>query len=160
MIASLLALDLASRYAGPRHGGTPPDSLAWVNGCEALSPAAVAALTGRQRTRAGLVPVLSTASPAAAAGLTGQVDVCVTHRVGDRQLAGQIAALTGVRYVRAGPAAQSQDAAAGSPALPLGIMQSSQVTAGTLCNLPRDEFVLVAGGRVIERGRAVRPVPA
>jgi hypothetical protein len=163
MIASLLALDLAGRYAALHATGTAPDGLAWFTGCEALSPAALAALATPERhggARAGLVPVLAATSPWAAGGLAGRVGACLAWRLGDRRLAGQIAALTGTRYVRAGPAGPPQQGAPGAPPLPLGVVQSHAVPAHALCALSPGEFVLVAGERVVERGRFVGAEPS
>jgi hypothetical protein len=163
MIASLLALDLAGRYAGPRDSGTAPDGLAWFSGCEALSPAALAALVTparRDGASGGLIPVLAATSPRAAGCLAGRAGACLAWRLGDRQLAGRIAALTGTRYVRAGPAGPAQEGAPGAPPLPPGVAQSDAVPTDALCALPPEEFVLVAGRRVVERGRFVRADPS
>jgi hypothetical protein len=215
MIATLLALDVAARYAGLHRSGTAPDGLAWFSECGHVAPAALAGLAG---AAPALVPLFSTTSPVAAGRLAGQASVRVVARLADAGLAGQLAAQTGTRLVsaaRAGvvtgvlPAAPMPAAAvpampapvipgpvtplavsapapppagwpagvtghaAGQPAPgidagPFGPIRTFVVTAESLCSLPGDELVLIAGqpgsrARVVRtraiRGR-VRPAPA
>jgi hypothetical protein len=106
MIARLVALDLTREYADMGRCGIAPDGLVWISDFGAAGPQVLAALAG---TGTGLVPLLSTTSPAAAAELAGQVSTIVAHRLADRHLAARIAGLAGTRLVPApgGPAASS-----------------------------------------------------
>jgi hypothetical protein len=185
-IANLLALDVASRYAAHHQSGTAPDGLVWFSHCD---PADATALAQLATAAPGLVPVLTTTSPAAASALAGQVSVCVAHRLADPELAGQLAATTGTRLVPAAgfapgtqpvppvlvpvgeqvsvPAWPAGGASAGRPghgavpvpAAPFGTTRSFVVPAETLCGLGNGEFVLIASGGADGAGRGPRVVP-
>jgi len=103
--------------------------------------------------------------PAVAGRLAGQAGTGVFHRLADRDLAAQIAALTGTRLVPVSrvPAQHvvPEEAGAAPPqagtgfAVPLGTMPFPVVPADTLCGLGDDEFVLVNGLTAAQAGGAV-----
>jgi hypothetical protein len=133
IIASLVARDLACLAAGLRQAGTGGDGLAWFSQCETADPHALAALV-TAGTGAGLATVLSTTSAAAAASLAGQVGVLAVHRLADRALARQLAALTGQHLVPGGPPPAGMMAAGAGPA---GTMTAGPGRAGMATAGPR-----------------------
>jgi len=142
MLANLLALDMASRYAALHRNWTAPDGLAWFSQCDRVAPAALARLAS---SAPGLVPVLTTSTPDVASRLAGQASVCVVRRLADPGLAGQLAATTGTR------------------AAPAGTTRSFVVPAETLCGLGNDEFALIPGAGAAGGGlppRVVAPARA
>ncbi|HEY7431695.1 MAG TPA: hypothetical protein VH641_13320 [Streptosporangiaceae bacterium] len=185
MIANLLALDITSRYAAAHQSGTAPDGLVWLSHCDRADPTVLAQLAA---AAPGLVPVLTTTSPAVAGALAGQVSVCVAHRLTGPELAVQLAAMTGTRLVPAagfGPGPQpvppalvpvaaqlststwpDGGASHGRPGYgaapvapaPFGTIRSSVIPAETLCRLGNGEFVLIAGAGADARGTQPRVV--
>jgi hypothetical protein len=153
MIAGLVAADVAALYGSLYRDGIAPDGLCWFTECDGVDPAALAGLVA-VGSPAGLAPVLATTVPRAAGGLSGRVNAVVIHRLADRDLAGELATLTGTTVVPLSRApartgAQDQDrsslSAEASPAVPLGTMLAPRVPAGRLCALGSGEFVLVTG---------------
>jgi hypothetical protein len=173
IIANLVARDVAGIFAGLRQAGTGGDGLAWFSQCETADPSALAALVAAG-SGAGLATVLSTTSAAAAGRLAGQAGVLVVQRLADGMLASQLAGLTGLQLVPAGPgpagmvAAGPPDATlpsvtpplATSPlAAPPGTGWAPVVTGEAMCALQAGEFVLIRRGvtaGVVPRAVSVR----
>jgi hypothetical protein len=158
-IAGLVAADVAAIYAGLDRKGVAPDGLCWLTECAGVEPGALAGLVAAGRPD-GLVPVLATTVPVAAAGLAGRVGAVLLHRLGDGDLAAELAPLTGatvrpIARVLAPQAAEPGHGAARTepaPAVPLGTMVVPQVPADELCALGDDGFVLVTGLAVTRTG--------
>ena len=153
VIAGLVAADLAALYGSLYRGGIAPDGLCWFTECDGVDPMALAGLVAAG-SPAGPAPVLATTVPRVAGGLAGRVNAVVSHRLADRGLAGELAALTGTTIVpmcrppaRAGAedGNHSPSLAEASPAVPLGTMLAPRVPADSLCALRSGEFVLVTG---------------
>lgn len=153
VIAGLVAADVAALYGSLCRDGIAPDGLCWFTECDGVDPAGLAGLVAAG-SPAGLAPVLATTAPRAARGLAGRVNAVVIHRLADRDLAAELATLTGatVAPLTGAPArpgaeheAHSPPRAEASPAVPLGTMLVPLVPAERLCALGRDEFVLVTG---------------
>jgi hypothetical protein len=153
VIAGLVAADVAALYGGLYRRGIAPDGLCWFTECDGVEPAALAGLVAAG-SPAGLAPVLATTVPRAAGGLAGLVNAVVIHQLTDRDLAGELAALTGSTIVplsRAPAPAGAEYAnhsplrAEASPAVPFGTVLVPLVPADSLCALSSGEFVLVAG---------------
>jgi hypothetical protein len=173
IIANLVARDIAGIFAGLRQAGTGGDGLAWFSQCETADPQALAALMATG-TGAGLATVLSTTSAAAAGSLAGQAGVLVIHRLADGMRASQLAGLTGLRLVPAGPGPAGMMSAGppvaalplaapplGAPPLaaPLGADWAPVVTGEAMCALRAGEFVLIRPGAadgVVPRAVSVR----
>jgi hypothetical protein len=164
VIAGLVAADVAALYGGLYRDGIAPDGLCWFTECDGVDPAALAGLVAAG-SPAGLAPVLATTVPRTAGGLAGRVNAVVIHRLADRALAGELAALTGTTIVplsrapaRAGAECgnHSPSQAEASPAVPLGTMLVPLVPAESLCALGSGEFVLVTGLTVVPAGRRRR----
>jgi hypothetical protein len=152
-LASLVAADIAAVYSALGRKEVPSEGLAWFTECAGTDPEALARLAA-PGSQPGLASVLTTTVPATAGRLAGQAGTGVFHRLADRDLAAQIAALTGTRLVPvsrvpAQPAAPEEGGAppqAGAgPGVPLGTMPFPVVPADALCGLGDDEFVLVNG---------------
>jgi hypothetical protein len=178
IIASLVARDTA----GLCQAGLGGDGLAWFSQCESADPQALADLVAAG-SGAGLATVLTTTSAAAAGRLVGQAGVLVVHQLADATVASQLAGLTGLRLVPAGPGpggrmtagplpAAPQLAAPPLSALPLtspalaapalaappGADWAPVVTGEAMCALPAGEFVLIRRGtpdRVVARAVSV-----
>ena len=153
-LASLVAADIAAVYSALGRKDVPAEGLAWFTECAGVDPEALARLAARG-SQAGLAPVLATTVPATAGRLAGLAGTGVFHRLADRDLAAQAAALTGTRLVPvscvpARYAAGEEDGATPSQAgmgraVPPGTMPFPVVPADALCGLGDDEFVLVNG---------------
>jgi hypothetical protein len=152
VVANLVADDIDAVYSALGRKGVPAEGLAWFTECDGLDGEALARLAA-PGSQPELVPVLSTTAPRTAARLAGRVGAAVVHRLADRELAGQLAALTGTRLVRVSHALAQPvpDEAGVAPrvaaghAVPLGTMPFPVVPASALCELGDDEFVLVTG---------------
>jgi hypothetical protein len=153
VIAGLVAADVAALYGRLYGDGVAPDGLCWLTECDGIDPAALAGVVGAG-SPAGLAPVLATTVPRAVGGLAGRVNAVVIHRLADRDLAGELATLTGTTIVplsrvpaRGGAESETHlpSREAASPAVPFGTMLVPRVPAESLCTLGRDEFVLVTG---------------
>jgi hypothetical protein len=167
VVADLVAADLAAAYAALGRKGVPSEGLCWFTECDGIDAEALASLVA-PGSQPGLAAVLATSAPDTAARLAGQVGAGVFYRLADRDLAGELAVLTGTRLVAVAqvrPQAAEADAAPG-PAVPLGTAPVPVVSAEELCGLGDDEFVLVTGlttapVTVLPRCQAVAgPVPA
>jgi hypothetical protein len=153
VIANLVAGDIDGAYSALSRQGVPGEGLAWFTECDGLDAEALARLAS-PGSQPGLVPVLATAAPRTAARLAGQVGAAVVHRLADRELAAQLAALTGTRLgpaprVLAQQALPEEGSGAPGPAAghaaPPGTMPFPVVRASALRELRDDEFVLVTG---------------
>jgi hypothetical protein len=178
VIANLVAADIDAVYSALGHKGVPAEGLAWFTECAGLDAETLARLAA-PGSQPELVPVLATTAPRAAARLAGRVGAVVLHRLADRELAAQLAALTGTRLVPVSRVLAQQppeggneaSRAAAGHAAPPGTKPFPAVPAGVLCELGNDEFVLVTGlmegpaVTVVARcqaisGRIPAPVPA
>ena len=168
VVAGLVAADVAAVYAALGRKGVPSDGLCWFTECDGIGAEALAPLVA-PGSQPGLAAVLATSVPGTAAGLAGQVEAGVFYRLADRDLAAELAALTGTKLVPVAqvlPLAAEADAAPPGPAVPLGTAPSPVVPAEELCGLGDDEFVLVTGltaapVTVLPRCQAIAPrVPA
>jgi hypothetical protein len=153
VIANQVAADIHALYSALGRKGVPAEGLAWFTECAGLDAEALARLAA-PGSQPELVPVLATTVPRAAARLAGQAGAAVIHRLADRELATQLAALTGTRLVPVSHVlAQQSLPDGGTPvprdaaghALPLGTMPFPVVAPLSLCELGDDEFVLVTG---------------
>jgi hypothetical protein len=153
VIANLVTADLAAVYAAPGRQAVLPDGLCWSTECAGIRPEALARLVA-PAGQARLAAVLATTEPGPAARLAGQVGAGVFHRLADRDLAAELAALTGTQLVPISrvlaqhPAAEDGAILPRSPAgvtAPVGTMPFPVVPPGALCELGNDEFVLVTG---------------
>jgi len=153
VIANLVAADVDGAYSALSRQGVPGEGLAWFTECDGLDAEALARLAS-PGSQPGLVPVLATAAPRTAARLAARVGAAVLHRLSDRELAAQLAALTGTRLVPASRVLARQalpEEGSGAPgaaaghAAPPGTMPFPVVPASALCELRDDEFVLVTG---------------
>jgi hypothetical protein len=153
-LASLVAADIAAVYSDLGRKGVPSEGLAWFTECAGVDPRALAGLAA-PGSQAGLASVLTTTVPAAAGRLAGQVGTGVFHRLADRDLAGEVAALTGTRlvpvsrvpaqYAAGGEGGATPPRAGAGLAVPLGTVRCPVVPADALCSLGKEEFVLVTG---------------
>ena len=91
MIASLAVADLMTVCAELQGMAVPGDSLAWINGCEALDQQTLADLV-TQGQGAGMAVMLSTTSAELAGGLAPVANVLVARGPVDPGLAGRFAA--------------------------------------------------------------------
>jgi hypothetical protein len=168
-LASLVAADIAAVYSVLGRKDVPSEGLAWFTECAGVDPGVLARFAA-PGSQPGLASVLTTTMPAVAGRLAGQAGTGVFHRLADRDLAAQIAALTGSRLVpvsrvpaqHVGP----EEAGAAPPqagtgfAAPLGTMPFPVVPADTLCGLGDNEFVLVNGLTAAQGGGAAVTVLA
>jgi hypothetical protein len=99
-VADLVTTDVVATYSG-LPGALAPAGLVWVNGCEAVSPTALAMLASAGH-HGPLAWVLGTTQASTAATWAARTGVCVVHRVADPGLVGQLAQLTGTRLAPAG----------------------------------------------------------
>jgi len=153
VLAGLVAADVAALYARLYRGGIAPDGLCWFTECDGADPAALAGLAAAG-SPAGLAPVLATTVPRAAGTLAGRVGAVVVHRLADRDLAGELATMTGTTVLplsrvhapeAADGGARSPRRTEAGPAVPLGTMLVPVVPAETLCALGSGDFVLITG---------------
>jgi hypothetical protein len=160
MIADMVAADIAAVYAAPGRKGIPAEGLAWFTECDGADPQALARLTA-PGSQAGLGAVLATTAPQTAARLAGEAGAVLFGRLADRDLAAQLAALTGTRVVPVSrvPALQAMPGEPGAappapagPGVPPGTMPVPVVSPGALCELGDDEFVLVSGLAAVRAG--------
>jgi hypothetical protein len=168
-LATLVAADIAAVYSALGRKDLPAEGLAWFTECSGVDPGALARLTAPD-SRAGLASVLGTTEPVTAGRLARHAGTGVFHRLADRDLAAEAAALTGTRLVpisRVPPrhAVPEQDGTAlprSGPgrAVPLGTVPFPVVPADVLCGLGDGEFVLVNGlASAPARGSAVTVLP-
>jgi hypothetical protein len=92
MVARLVIADLERVLDG--RAGVPADALIWINGCEVMDVAALAALVACG-ARSGLATMLGTTRGPVAAALAGHVNVVVVRGQQPPGLAGQPAAPAG-----------------------------------------------------------------
>jgi hypothetical protein len=164
VIAGLVAGDVAALYGNLYRDGIAPDGLCWFTECDRVDPAALARLIAAGDP-AGLAPVLATTVPRTASGLARRVNAVVIHRLADRDVAGELATLTGTTIVPASRAPASAGAEYGnhrpsqaeaSPAVPFGTMLVPLVPPESLWALGSGEFVLVTGLTTVPADRRQR----
>jgi hypothetical protein len=160
VLAGLVAADVAAIYTDLDRKGVAPDGLCWFTECAGTDPAALVGLVAAG-SPAGLTPVLATTWPATAAELARQVSAGVFHRLADRDLAAELAPLTGTTVAPVSrvmvpdtgedgyPAPQRAQADSG---VPLGTMVVPVVPGHALCALPDGDFVLVTGLTAVRAG--------
>jgi len=96
MIGRLAVADLTAVLGDLRDRRLRADGLAWVHGCEAAEPEALAALLAAT-PGAGITVVLSTADPVVAARLADQVRVVVASGPADQELARRLGDVSAYR---------------------------------------------------------------
>ena len=152
VLANLVAADIDAVYSDLARLGIPAEGLVWFTECTGTDPALLARLAA-PGSQPGLAPVLATTAPGAASALAGHVNAGVFHRLTDRTLAAELAALTGTRLVPvshvlaadpAQPATETPWTATGHP-VPFGTTPAPVLPPQALCELADDEFVLVSG---------------
>ncbi len=166
LIADVVAADIAAVYAALGRKGIPSEGLAWFTECDGADPQALARLIG-PGSQPGLGAVLATTAPQAAARLAGEAGTGLLSRLADRDLAAQLAALTGTRVVPVSrvPALPGEPGgpppAVAGPGVPPGTTPVPVVPPSALCELADDEFVLVSGLAAVragtDTGRTVLP---
>jgi len=176
-IARLVCADIVTVGEDLRRIGVDGDGLIWLHGHGDLPSTDLARLvTGG--AAAGLPVLVTTTSPAAAAGLAGLLNAVLIHRLTDPDAAVSLAARTGSRLIPAASPAAGQPAFAGlTPPAPPSVpaaepaARPSVVLAGgaefvsrpavpprALLALGPEQFVLAVrspAGRLVELGQAV-----
>ncbi|HUZ52909.1 MAG TPA: hypothetical protein VMU94_10325 [Streptosporangiaceae bacterium] len=120
MVARLAVADLAGILAGRAGLGAPADCLVWINGCEAIDQAHLAALLALG-PGTGTAVLLSTTAGGTAARLAGQVNVVAIRGRAPRGLAGPAGVLARPPGFPAGVLTGPPESAAGvlaGPAVP------------------------------------------
>jgi hypothetical protein len=152
---------LGSLAADLRRIGADGDALVWVPHGERVPAQALAALLG-SAPGAGICVLIGTASPAAAAELSGLAGTALSYRVTDPDVAARLAARTGTWLLPAPVAAtlagQPPAADLGTAAPVRGLVPSPVVPARNLLALGQAEFVLAVSEprqRLIALGRLV-----
>jgi hypothetical protein len=153
-LAWLIGQDILATDADLQEIGVGGDGLAWFDHCEGLPQPMLRDLIGRG-AEAGLPVMLTTTSARAGAGLAGQVNALVIHRMPDPASAEQFAGQTGDRLVP-GPWSGDGRGAGGDREL----TRTPRVAATTLQELGRGRFALVVREPAGRLAAAARTVPA
>jgi hypothetical protein len=148
-LAWLIGQDILATDGDLREIGVDGDGLAWFDHCEGLPQHMLRDLISHG-AEAGLPVMLTTTSARAAAGVAGQVNALVIHRMPDPDSAAQFADQTGERLV------PGSWAAPGDPEL----TRAPRVPASALQELGRGRFALVVRRPAHRLVTAARTVPA
>jgi len=149
-LAWLVGLDILAADEDLREIGVDGDGIAWFDHCEGLPQPMLRDLISRG-AEAGLPVVLTTTSVRAGAGVAGQVNALVIHRMPDAGSAESFASRTGEQLVPelwAGPSADPAAGRAGRGPAPAGLAAPASPAAG------RGKHAATA-----TEARAARPAP-